>query len=202
MEGASLFLICHLPVRGTKIGCMKTLTVNRRPWNLVLKPALLLVAMAMLLPAPEASAGSRASKKIGIGIGLITEPFPSLLGYNLSYNLSDKFRLTGGYGSVSATGTGFSLDVKTWGMNLKYFPLSWNFAPFLEGGASSVSGTITGTGTVSGLSVASTGVFYSAGCGIDWQTGIGFNLGLSYKFLFGKNSGNVAAPGLHLGWYF
>jgi hypothetical protein len=175
---------------------------NPSPLHRIRTIGLFLLTLTCLTPLPDASAGPRAAKKLGIGIGLITEPFPSLLGYTLAYNLGDHFRLTGGYGSVSASGTNFSVDVKTYGLNLKYFPLSWSFAPFLEAGASSISGTVTGSGTVSGLSLASTGLFYSAGGGLDWQTGIGFNLGLSYKVLFGKNASSVAAPGFHLGWYF
>ena len=98
-------------------------------------PVLSWIALLTVLTTPAASdaaASSRSSKRIGVGIGLITEPFPSLLGYTLAYNLSNKFRVTGGYGSVSATGSNFNLDVKTYGLNLKYFPLDWNFAPFFE----------------------------------------------------------------------
>jgi hypothetical protein len=191
-------LICSIHPIADKIGFMKKLIRVSTP---VLSWIALLTVLTTVA-ASDAAASSRSSKRIGVGIGLITEPFPSLLGYTLAYNLSNKFRVTGGYGSVSATGSNFNLDVKTYGLNLKYFPLDWNFAPFFEGGASSVSGNVTGTGTVSGLSIASTGIFYSAGCGLDWQTGIGFNIGLSYKLLFGKNADNVAAPGFHLGWFF
>ncbi len=160
-----------------------------------------LLALA-LLSTPVAVAGSRDSKKIGVGIGLFNEPFLSLMGYNLAYNLHNKLRLTAGYGSVSITGSNFTLEVQSIGGNLRYFPFDWNFAPFLEGGASSSSGKVSGSGTVSGLSMPTTGVFYSVGAGLDWQTTLGLNLGLSYKMLFGSNANHFAAPGFHLGWFF
>jgi hypothetical protein len=103
---------------------------------------------------------------------------------------------------VSVTGSNFNLDVRSFGANLKYFPLDWNFAPFLEGGASSSSGSVSGSGTVIGLSMPTTGVYYSAGAGLDWQTTLGLNFGISYKFLFGSNANNFAAPGFYLGWFF
>jgi len=74
-----------------------------------------------LLSGPEANAGSRSTKKIGVGIGLITEPFPSVLGFDLAYNVMDQLRITAGYGTINTSTTGFSADITTIGVDAKFF---------------------------------------------------------------------------------
>ena len=169
-------------------------------------------AVAAKSESPEVqvdSVSSRGKKSLGFGVGLITEPVPSLLGFTVAYNFSEHFRLTGGYGSISASGTNslthtpYSFSLKTYGLDAKFFPLAWNFAPFISGGASLVSGSITGTGTISGLSsFSSTGTFYDVGAGIDWQTNIGFNIGFEFKRVFGSTTNGVTLPGIYFGWFF
>ena len=154
------------------------------------------------LGSADAFAGSRSHKKIGLDLGLITEPFPSLLGYNLSYNVFDQLRLTAGYGTVSSTGAGYSMDVKTIGVDAKLFLLNWSFAPFVSLGYTSVSGTVSGVGTSGGISLSGTGKSAHYGIGVDWQTWAGFNLGLEYKNLVGSSLGTTGAPGLYIGWFF
>ena len=155
-----------------------------------------------LLGSPDANAGSRSNKKLGVGVGLITEPFPSILGFNLAYNIMDQLRLTAGYGTINASATGFSVDVTSIGLDAKLFLLDWSFAPFVSGGVTTVTGTVSGTGTTSGISIANTGTAASVGFGVDWQTWIGFNFGLEYKTLLSSSLGSTGAPGLYLGWYF
>jgi hypothetical protein len=161
--------------------------------------ALVLIAV---VAGPDAHAGSRASKKLGLGVGLITEPFPSLFGFNVSYNVMNHLRLTGGYGSISASSAGYSMDVKTYALDAKFFILDWAFAPFVSLGYSLVSGTVTGTGSASGISLAGTGGSANFGIGVDWQTWVGFNFGLEYKSLIGTSVGSVGAPGAYIGWFF
>jgi hypothetical protein len=166
-----------------------------------LKRVLLLVSSLLCFSTSQAS--SRSVDKIGLSLGLITEPAVSLLGYNLSYNLNNRLRVTAGYGSVSTSGAGNSIDVKTIGLNAKYFLLDWNFAPFVGAGVSTITGTVTGTDSVGGLSVSGTGTLYSALLGVDWQSGIGFLFGIDYALLFGngiKNGSGV--PGFYVGWVF
>jgi hypothetical protein len=164
--------------------------------------AVALIALTQLITsAPEASAASRATKKIGLSIGLLTEPFPSVIGYSLSYNLFKQLRLTAGYGSISATGTGYTADLTTIAADAKLFVVDWNFAPFVSAGFSNVSGTITGTSTAGGTSLTQTGSAVVFGGGIDWQMDWGLNLGLEYKTAsIGGNS--VAIPGFYFGFYF
>jgi hypothetical protein len=153
-------------------------------------------------------AAARDTKKWGIGVGsLVTAtsgafPLSSVLGYSVSRNLGRHLRLTFGYGALDATGKNFDLDIKTYGLNLKYFPFAWNFAPFLEFSGSYLRGSITGSGTISALSATSSGVGYGAGAGLDWQTEVGLNLGFGYKYLFAPNVQASTAPGIHVGWYF
>ncbi|NDG85559.1 MAG: hypothetical protein EBX52_11075 [Proteobacteria bacterium] len=160
------------------------------------------LVLIALFAGTVAQAGSRASKKLGLGIGLVTEPFPSVLGFNASYNFMNQLRLTAGYGSISATGAGYNMDVKTYALDAKLFLLDWSFAPFVSLGYSIVSGTVAGNGTTSGISLAGTGSSANFGLGVDWQTWVGFNFGLEYKSLIGTSVGSVGAPGIYLGWFF
>lgn len=185
---------CNLQLKSDKEGRCKMM--KKTYWV-----AGLLLALQILIGTPEASASSRATKKIGLSVGILTEPFPSVIGYNLSYNLAKFLRLGVGYGNISLTSTAYTVDVTTIAFDVKGFLLDWNFAPFLNLGYTNVSGTISGTGSASGLSVTSTGGALYYGAGIDWQTYLGFNLGFEYK-MFTKNSQTVGAPGLYLGWYF
>lgn len=135
------------------------------------------------------------NKKFGLAIGLVTEPFPSVVGYTASYNLAKFLRLNFGYGTVSDTASG--IDATTIEFSAKLFPLDWSFAPFAVLGFTNVSGTLgAGNSTLKG-----TGSALTYGFGLDWQTGIGFNLGFDYKLvsLGGQSNG---LPGAYLGWYF
>jgi len=162
----------------------------------------LVVLVQFLLGTPDSQAGNRGSKKIGVGVGLLTEPFPSLIGYTLAYNLNDNLRLTAGYGSISSTASNASFDITTIGVDAKYFLLDWSFTPFISAGVSSITGTVSGTGSTSGISISGTGVIPAAGFGIDWQSWIGFNLGVDYKIALSSNANHVGIPGIYFGWYF
>ena len=150
--------------------------------------------------SPSAEASLRDSKRIGIGLGLITEPFPSLMGYTLDYNLNERIRLTAGYGAITFTGTDSVIDVKTYGLDAKYFLLPWTFTPFVSGGVSAVTGTVSGVGSTSGISLGTTGTSFSAGVGIDWQMDWGLTVGFEYKTLF--LSERVSAPGFYFSFHF
>lgn len=151
--------------------------------------------------ADSSMASSRATKKLGLFVGIVSEPFPSVFGFNAAYNIHPRIRLGAGYGSISATSAAYTVDITTLEASAKFFILDWNFAPFVGGGLSSISGTISGTGKTSGLSLTQTGLFPNIGFGIDWQTYLGFNLGFDYKMLF-ANGTTQGLPGFYLGWYF
>lgn len=161
----------------------------------------LLLLLQTTFGALDANASSRAVKKFGVAVGLLTEPLPSTVGFSASYNLAHFLRLGVGYGSFSFSSTAYTLDITTIGVDAKVFPLDWNFSPYASIGFTSISGTISGTGEASGLSLTSTGGAITYGAGIDWQTYLGFNLGVAYKII-SKNGASAGIPGFYIGWFF
>ncbi len=145
---------------------------------------------------------SREEHPFGVELALLTEPFPSLWGINLSYNIIQWVRVTVGYGSFSATDalSNYKATFTTIDANVKGFLAPWTFAPFLSLGYTHVSATITGVGTgVGGLTGAGSSPFY--GFGFDWQTHGGFNLGFEYQ-LTSIDHTAIGLPGFYLGWFF
>ncbi len=151
--------------------------------------------------SPDAFAGSRDMKKFGIFGGLLGTPYPSLWGVNAGFNALSFVRVTGGFGSTSVSGTGYTLDATTLGGEAKFLIPNWNFSPSAAFGYSYVSATITGTGadlsSLGGLS-GSDGATYMA-FGLDWQTNYGLNLGFDVKVPL---AAGTSLPGIYLGWYF
>ncbi len=151
-----------------------------------------------LLASGSAEASNRVAKRVGVSLGLLGDPFPTLLGYNLNFNAARWLRLTAGYGSISGTGTnGESLSLTTIGGGARLFVPSWNFSPVV--GASYAKVSFTGSaGELGGFSANGSHTYLTAG--FDWQAGNGFNLG------FGANlstlEGVGAVPYINLGWYF
>jgi len=144
---------------------------------------------------------SRSEKKIGLHLGLLGDPFPTLIGFNANYNVIDWVRVTAGYGSVTASVTGGELKATTFGAGVRVFVPDWNFSPV--GGISwaTVSVTATGTGVigdVGGFSGSASHMY--ATIGFDWQTGMGFNLGAGYNLSLKSGVGGL--PYVNLGWYF
>ncbi len=154
------------------------------------------------LLASDSEASSRTSKKVGLSVGILTSPAPTLIGYNLSYNLASRVRMTVGYGSVTASDPNFNVDLKTYGLDVKTFVTQSNVAPFVGASVSRVIGSVTGSGSVGGLSLTTGGTFYGPSVGFDWQAGIGFNFGIEYKYLMGEGISATGLPGVYFGWYF
>ncbi|MEK6705184.1 MAG: hypothetical protein AABZ06_05300 [Bdellovibrionota bacterium] len=152
---------------------------------------------------------NRMKNKIGAHIGLLGDPFPTLVGFNLNYNVLDFLRATAGYGSISAstsatvgsTTTSSTLTATTIGVGARAFVPGWNFSPVL--GLSWANVSISATGTVSTTTVGGFGVSAShlyASIGFDWQTDGGFNLGGGYNLSLKSGVGGL--PYINLGWYF
>jgi len=156
----------------------------------------------LITVSQQAHASSRSVKKRGLSVGLITEPVPSLIGYSFSYNVSNKLRLGLGYSSISSSDSYYTIDVKTLGLDAKYFITNSNLALFVGGGISHMSGTISGSGSIAGLSLLKVGSFFSTGVGLDWESDRGLNLGVDYKLLFGSSVSGAGVPGGYVGWYF
>lgn len=165
----------------------------------------LVVAVAVAVIAgifQDATAQSnRMTNKLGIHVGLLGDPYPTLVGFNANYNVMDFLRASAGYGSVSADVSGGKLTATTIGFGVRGMVPDWNFTPVVgvSWATISVSASASGiSGDVAGFSGSASHLY--ATFGIDWQTGMGFNLGAGYNMSF--KSGVPGVPYLNLGWYF
>ena len=87
------------------------------------------VGACLLWGASPAHASNRLSHRFGVSLGILGDPFPTLLGYNASINLARWLRATAGYGQISGTTTGGEAKITTIGGGLRLFVPSWNFSP-------------------------------------------------------------------------
>jgi hypothetical protein len=159
----------------------------------------LIVASGML--AQDAVAQSnRMQKRIGLHIGLVGDPFPTLIGFNANYNVTDFARVTAGYGSLTVTSGGGELTASTFGVGGRFLVPDWNFSPVVGISWATVSVTISGgaIGDVGGFTGSGSHLY--ATFGFDWQTGMGFNLGAGYNLSLKSGVGGL--PYVNLGWYF
>jgi hypothetical protein len=163
------------------------------------KISLIAVVLGTLV-ASTGMAASRASKKIGIGMGFLSDPVPSITSYQLKYNLTPMFQLAAAYGKAGE-------NVTSMGANLKAFVIpSWNFSPYV--GAGYTHATVKGEFTLGGSDVDSideaTSVIY-ASVGIDHQSNIGFNVGVGANFTLTPTELKDAlpmVPHFYFGWFF
>lgn len=158
--------------------------------------------LMFLLIVPAANGQSnRSKKKLGVHVGLLGDPFPTLVGFNANYNVMDWARATVGYGSVSADVTGGKLTATTFGLGARFMVPNWSFSPVVGLSWATVSVTAEGTGVigdVGGFSGSASHLY--ATFGVDWQSGIGFNFGAGYNYSLKSGVGGL--PYVNLGWYF
>lgn len=134
-------------------------------------------------------------------------PYPTLLGLNVAYNINRDLRASLGYGEVEAT-TGISINesgmttqtvsAKTYAAGAEYF--------FLDSPVRAVAGVRAGYFQVSGQGEIeidgfkkSTGYVYS-NLGMDWVSRDGYQIGGGYNVAFVGASG--AGFYLNSGWFF
>lgn len=144
---------------------------------------------------------NRMKNRLGFHLGLIGDPFPTLIGGNVNYNIMDFLRATAGYGSFSVAGTGGDISASTFGAGVRAMLPDWNFSPVVGLSWATVSVTFSGTGVLGDIGgfTGSASHMYAT-FGIDWQTGMGFNLGAGYNYSLKSGVGGL--PYLNLGWYF
>lgn len=196
-EGAKMCSLCsirkslHYPQQG---GSMR---------RSILVVAVLVFASGMFVQN-ALSQSNRMKHQIGVHVGLLGDPYPTLVGFNANYNAMDWLRATAGFGQISAdvsdvSGTA-TFKATTFGFGARFFVPDWSFSPV--GGISwaTVSVTVTGTalGDVAGFSGSGSHLY--ATIGFDWQTGMGFSLGGGYNMSF--KSAVPGVPYINLGWYF
>lgn len=160
------------------------------------------LALTIVFLSPHSNAQSnRMEHKFGFHLGLLGDPFPTLLGLNLDYNVVDWARVTAGYGSVSADVTGGKLTATTFGAGVRAMVPNWNVTPVVGLSFASVSVSASGTavtGDVGGFSASASHLY--ATFGIDYQAGIGFNVGAGYNLSLKSGVGGL--PYINLGWFF
>jgi hypothetical protein len=158
-----------------------------------------LALLALLAGVNPAQASNRDAHRFGIHAGLLGDPFPTLLGYNVNYNLGSFMRATAGYGSISATSSdGSSASLTTMGGGLRFFVPSYNFSPVVGLSYAKVSLTGTIAEGISGFSANASHMYATAG--FDWQAANGFNLGFGVNYSL--KAGVGTAPYFNFGWYF
>ncbi len=161
------------------------------------------VLLLVILTFPSYSPGqsNRMKDRFGLHLGFLGDPFPTLLGFNVDYNAVDWLRATAGYGSVKASVTGGDLTATTLGVGVRAMVPDWNVTPVVGLSYATVSISASGpfvSGSVGGLS-ASTSLLYAA-IGIDYQAGIGFDVGAGYNVALKSGVGGL--PYVNLGWFF
>lgn len=148
---------------------------------------------------------ARMSNRAGAYIGILGDPFPTLLGVNLGYNVTDFMRVSVGGGRVSASigdgvGDGASASATTFGVGTRFFVPGWSISPTVGLGAAYVAVSQSGGLSVSVQNFNSSGGHIYGNLGVDWQMKGGFNAGLGYNLSF--RSGIGGSPYLDLGWFF
>ena len=144
---------------------------------------------------------ARTEHKFGLHLGLLGDPFPTLLGINGDYNITDWGRLTAGYGSVSVDVAGGTISATTFGGGIRAMVPNWNITPVLGLSVASVSVSYSSpliTGDVKGFAASTTHLYVTFG--LDYQAGIGFNVGLGFNYSLKSGVGGL--PYVNLGWYF
>ena len=153
-------------------------------------------------------AGGGFSQLFGGYVSVLGDPFPSLVGGNVAFNLTDFLRLNAGYGSVtasvsstSAPGSSTNLSVTTIGGGGKLFVPGWNFSPMVGFNWSQVTVSTSGPSSTNGLyGFTASGSTTYVTLGFDWQAMNGFD------FAFGYNESLTAGVGGlgfgQIGWFF
>ncbi len=137
---------------------------------------------------------NRMNNKVGVTIGVVGDPYPSILGVNGSYNVTDFLRGTLGYGEIEFLG----VKMTTIGAGATGFVPGWSITPIFGLHYSNISTEGDGEIEIQGYR-GSGGLLYTA-LGFDWQAGGGFNLGMGYNIpLSGTGPGTFYAAA---GWFF
>ncbi len=165
-------------------------------------PLLMAVTLVVaMLPSHSLGQSNRVNDRFGLHLGLLGDPFPTLVGINVNYNALDWLRATAGYGSITVSVTGGELTASTLGAGVRAMVPNWNFTPVLGMSVATVTVSATGAGVsgdVGGFAVSAS--HFYATIGFDYQAKIGFNIGAGYNVSLKSGVGGL--PYVNLGWYF
>lgn len=142
---------------------------------------------------------NRQSNKMGVTTGF-GNPFPSILGMSLNYNLTDLLRVSGGYGEVSVSAGDSNAKVTTLGGGVDVLVPGWSFSPMAGVHVSKVdvSGSNGAELSIQGIKKSTTLTY--AQLGLDWQSQGGFNFGAGA--VAGLSGGSASGSYVNLGWFF
>jgi len=153
----------------------------------------------------QAAESNRTQNDLGFYVGLLGDPFPSLMGINLGYHPTEFLRLTAGYGRSDFLFVLGDADLQSYGAGVKFMLPKWNFSPvvalnytYFKIDLDSFLGIDLTTSASAGVSVV------SAGIGFDWVTGSGFNLGFGVNIGVSgiESTSTPIIPYLNIGWFF
>ncbi len=153
--------------------------------------------------AESAASDNRSLNKLGAYVGILGDPHPTLLGFNVAYNALDYMRVSAGFGQVSVSTlslsnaglTTESTSLTTLGLGTKFMMPGWNFTPTVGFGYSHISITSTAV-----MPIDYKANNYYTNFGFDWQASTGFNLGGGLNVSL--NSGAPTAPYINVGYFF
>jgi hypothetical protein len=144
----------------------------------------------------------RGDRRLGAYLGILGDPHPTVVGFNVAYNVLDYLRASAGFGKVTVStfdlndsGIGVTeSSLTTFGVAGKFLVPGWNLSPAATVGLSfvSIDEGITAT------DYKSTNLYL--GLGGDWQAASGFNLGAGLNLSL--NGGAPTAPYINVGMFF
>jgi hypothetical protein len=140
----------------------------------------------------------RMQKRAGAYLGILGDPFPTLIGVNLGYNVFDFLRATAGIGQVSASTGASTASATTLGAGARFLVPGWSLSPSAGLSVAYLAYASDGLGISLG-NYGAGGLHAYASFGVDWQTEGGFNLGLGYNVSFRSGFGGM--PYINLGWF-
>jgi hypothetical protein len=146
------------------------------------------------------SVSNRMKNRAGGYVGILGDPFPTIIGLNVAYNVFDFMRATAGLGQISASIGTAEATATTIGMGARFFVPKWSFSPVAGLSMAYVSVSQTDGLSISVKNFDQSGAHLYANLGIDWQAATGFNVGAGYNLSFKSGIGGL--PYLNLGWYF
>lgn len=138
-----------------------------------------------------ASDGVRAQKWSGFDIGAGGNPFPSVAGLMLGFNIQNDARI--------GVGVGTFIHWTVYALDTKLFLTESAWAPYFGAGISYMAGQ---AGDVLGMDIQFAKAFVPYfQVGIDYQSDLGIHVGFNLAGA-APNGRVIVLPGIAIGWYF
>lgn len=147
----------------------------------------------------RAGMSNRQANKIGITTGF-GNPFPSILGMNLNYHVTDYLKASAGYGEISVSSMDEKAKVSTIGGGVDFMVPGWSLSPTAGLHVSKVDVSNSSNIDISVQGIEKSTTLTYAQAGVDWQAEGGFNIGVGG--IAGLSGGSASGSYLSLGWFF